>query len=237
MKSKIYQIPEIGEIIIVKHPKAKRITLKVRAQQPPKVVIPYLMNYATGLYFAQEKTQWIIEHQQKLNQKHQPKIYSDSDTFKTRFTEITFKIQGKRLTAERNQNVILLSIPEGKTFESMVIQNLIRNFITEVLRNEAKKYLPSQTQKLASLFDFKVNSVTVKNLKARWGSCSASNNINLNIHLMRLPEHLSDFIILHELCHTVHKNHGPKFHELLDTLTEGNEKKLNNELKRYTIAF
>jgi predicted metal-dependent hydrolase len=50
---------------------------------------------------------------------------------------------------------------------------------------------------------------------------------------MRLPEHLSDFIILHELCHTVHKNHGPHFHDLLNKIT-GNEKLLNKELKKYS---
>jgi len=50
---------------------------------------------------------------------------------------------------------------------------------------------------------------------------------------MRLPEYLSDFIILHELCHTIHKNHGVQFHELLSKIS-GNEKILNKELKKYS---
>ena len=53
---------------------------------------------------------------------------------------------------------------------------------------------------------------------------------------MRLPEHLSDFIILHELCHTVHRNHGADFHRLLNELV-GDEKQLNKELRNYTIDF
>jgi len=237
MQSKTYQIPEIGELIILKHPKAKRITLKVRPQHPPKVVIPYLMNFNMGLRFAQEKTQWIQEHQQLLNNNYQQKIYNDSTVFKTRYTEICFILKGNKLKAERNNNSITLYIPEGKSFDSPIIQNLIKKFITEVLRGEAKKHLPAQTEKFALMFGFKINSVMIKNHTSRWGSCSATNNINLNLHVMRLPEHLSDFIILHELCHTIHKNHGPKFHELLNTLTGGNEKTLNNELKRYTIAL
>ena len=59
-------------------------------------------------------------------------------------------------------------------------------------------------------------------------------DINLNIHLMRLPEHLSDFIILHELCHTVHKNHGKAFHDLLNKLS-GGEVQLNKELNKHNI--
>ncbi|MBO4601772.1 MAG: M48 family metallopeptidase, partial [Salinivirgaceae bacterium] len=54
---------------------------------------------------------------------------------------------------------------------------------------------------------------------------------------MRLPEYLSDFVILHELCHTVHKNHGPKFHQLLDTLVGGHEKQLDKELNKYKIQI
>jgi predicted metal-dependent hydrolase len=56
------------------------------------------------------------------------------------------------------------------------------------------------------------------------------------VHLMRLPEDLSDFIILHELCHTVHKNHGSHFHSLLNKLV-GNEKELNKELKKYNTQL
>lgn len=50
---------------------------------------------------------------------------------------------------------------------------------------------------------------------------------------MLLPEHLRDFIILHELCHTRHHNHSPQFHALLDSLVGGRERLLNRELKQY----
>ena len=73
-------------------------------------------------------------------------------------------------------------------------------------------------------------------MKSRWGSCSYQNNINLNLHLVRFPEYLSDFIICHELCHTVHKNHGPQFHALLNEIV-GNEKLLNKEVKNYTAQL
>ena len=53
---------------------------------------------------------------------------------------------------------------------------------------------------------------------------------------MRIPEHLCDYVILHELCHTVHKNHGPGFWRALDKLT-GNARNLARELKQYRIEI
>jgi len=52
---------------------------------------------------------------------------------------------------------------------------------------------------------------------------------------MLLPEHLREFIILHELCHTRHHNHSSAFHSLLNKLTNGNEQRLNKELRSYSI--
>jgi hypothetical protein len=52
---------------------------------------------------------------------------------------------------------------------------------------------------------------------------------------MRLPMHLVDFVILHELCHTVEMNHGTKFHALLNRVCGGNEKELNRQLRTFRI--
>ena len=74
----------------------------------------------------------------------------------------------------------------------------------------------------------------IKNNKTRWGSCSHRNNINLSLHLMRLPEHLIDYIIAHELVHTVHKNHSNKFWKDLENVFPG-AKAADRELKDYRI--
>lgn len=235
MQSKQYSLPTVGKILVCKHPKSKKLSIKIRANALPKVIIPTQMTYEMGFRFAAEKENWIIQSQKKvaLNQKQQ----SIQSQFKTRFHTITFSHHSKPVIESNKQgSSIQLLFPEKEKLEDEANQLKIKNFIINILRMEAKKYLPARTQYLAHSYDFKFNQIFIKNLKSRWGSCSGKNNINLNLHLMRLPEHLSDFIILHELCHTIHKNHGPKFHELLNTIV-GDEKALNKELKKYTTIL
>ena len=86
------------------------------------------------------------------------------------------------------------------------------------LRKLAKAWLPARLQLLASHYGFTYGRVAIKNNRTNWGSCSARNNINLNLHLMRLPEHLRDYVILHELCHLRYHDHGENFHRLLEQL-------------------
>ena len=79
------------------------------------------------------------------------------------------------------------------------------------LRKKAKTYLPKRLEEIAQQFGYKYNKVALKFMKSRWGSCSFKNNINLNISLMTLEKELIDYVLLHELVHTVEKNHGEGF--------------------------
>lgn len=94
----------------------------------------------------------------------------------------------------------------------------------ESLRRQAKKVLPVRLAELAGRYGFTYNRVAIKHNSSNWGSCSAKNNINLNLNIVRLPEVLQDYILLHELCHLRHRNHGREFHELLGQLLADNIK-------------
>ncbi len=86
------------------------------------------------------------------------------------------------------------------------------------LRAKAKRELPLRLAELAAEHGFEYNSVRIKHNASNWGSCSSKKNINLNLNLVRLPDHLRDYVMLHELCHLRYLNHGPEFHALLESL-------------------
>ena len=105
----------------------------------------------------------------------------------------------------------------------------------EALRAQAKEELPPRLAELAALHGFSYNRVSIKNNISNWGSCSVRGNINLNLRLVTLPPALRDYVILHELCHLRHMNHGPQFHALLEQLCPGH-RALARELKGYKIS-
>ena len=102
------------------------------------------------------------------------------------------------------------------------------------LRAEAKKYLPLRLAELSSLYGFKYNNLRIKHNVSNWGSCSAKGNINLNLNLMRLPQELQDYVMLHELCHLRHLNHGPQFHALLESVCP-DHRTLRRRLNEYKL--
>lgn len=94
--------------------------------------------------------------------------------------------------------------------------------LVELLRGEASVLLPGKLSCLAARYGFSYGRVCIKHNSSNWGSCSAKGNINLNLNLVRLPGPLCDYVLLHELCHLRHLDHGPRFHELLERLCSDN---------------
>lgn len=96
----------------------------------------------------------------------------------------------------------------------------------------AEKWLIQRLDELSAQHGFNYQRVVVKCQKTRWGSCSAKNNISLNINLIRLPADLIDYILLHELVHTRVKDHSRRFWNELEKFV-GNARRLDGKLNEY----
>lgn len=102
----------------------------------------------------------------------------------------------------------------------------------EALRRQAKAELPPRLAELAQRYGFVYKRVTIKHNASNWGSCSTLGNINLNLNVVRLPKILQDYVLLHELCHLRHQDHGHAFHLLLEhVLTDNLVKSMSEEGK------
>ena len=234
MSSQKTLILDNKEIILTKSMKAKSVNISVRPFEKVKVTVPFFVSFKKAEDFVRKKESWIRRNLLKLKTIEQKQTIFDFNThFTTRNHMLKLnKVESNEVKYSLKDQVILVDIPNTAEIKSLGIQKKIRFAIEETLRKEAKDYLPQRVKELAEKNSFTFKKASVRNSKTRWGSCSYDNNINLNLHLMRLPNHLIDYVILHELVHTKIKNHSKDFWNMLDLVT-GNAKKLDKELKNY----
>lgn len=84
-------------------------------------------------------------------------------------------------------------------------------------------------------YGFQYGRVSIRNQRTCWGSCSSNNNLNFNYKILFLPEHLQDYLIVHELCHLKEFNHSKNFWMLVEkTLPEYKDHK--KELRNHHLA-
>ena len=84
------------------------------------------------------------------------------------------------------------------------------------LRRRAKEYLPERTAYFAKIMGVEYTSVKITSAKTRYGSCSGKNGICYSLYLMQKPQEAVDYVVVHELAHTVHHNHSPQFYQLIE---------------------
>ena len=225
--------PEYGEIEITRNPRARRIILRVR----PDALYITLPLRATekDLAKALDECGGRLKAQQQLMQR--PVIdYSfriDAPLFKFSIEPATRDKFSIRREGERTT----LLCPATASLADERRQEWLRKIILNAMRERAKEVLPARLQQLAAMHNLHYTSVSLRNSRTRWGSCSSRGTISLNIHLVLLPQILVDYVLLHELCHTVEMNHSERFWARLDTLVKGDSRSLRKILRGYKCSF
>lgn len=242
MRPLVKHIKGIGEIKMIKsqNPRAKYINITIKPFDGVVVTIPRSATYREAEIFVNKKIGWIQKKVSKMQSiEHNKTIFDEDTNFSTKYHKLQITRRqdaDQRVRIDCRYGILNIKYPKDADVHSEDIQNIIRQAIEDVWRREANIYLKKRVQELATKYGFRYNRVTIKNTRSRWGSCSHQNNINLTLHLMYLPQHLQDYIILHELAHTVEKNHGPAFWALLDEIL-GDAKKTDKEMKKYRIGI
>ncbi len=117
-------------------------------------------------------------------------------------------------SAKKTDDCWHLLLPFTCNIDEPQVQQIIKSLIKRILTNEAKFQLPAQVKQLSEKYSLQYSSVKINSAKQRWGSCSSKKAINLSCFLMLLTSDLIDYIIVHELCHTVEMNHSVRFKKL-----------------------
>jgi hypothetical protein len=240
MKEKWISVEDIGQVKLVKNKRSKQLRITVKPSGEVRVSMPWYASYESGISFLMKRKEWVLDtlaHYQ--NHPLRQNSFQPGVLFQTRYKTYELAVSkrtGNRLIITFPENRCVLEFPENRSPDSQGLQEAITNVLTELLRKEARLYLPKRTKELAEQLHFRYNRVFIKNNKSNWGSCSSLGNINLNLHLMRLPDPFIDFVIVHELVHTVIPNHGQEFKAAMQRFFP-EAKTMEKELKNYHPRF
>lgn len=224
--------PDLGKIQIIYNARAKRIIAR-RGSNIVQLTVPKYSTQNQIIKAFQELKPRILNLKSKELPLFTPEINFKTFSFQLHLKEhalanfyVTFKDQ-----------ILSIAYPQNKDIKDDTIQAFIRKNIENALRLEAKRIIPDKIKYLSNLYGFTYNLVRINKSRSRWGSCSSKKDINISYFCLLLPEYLIDFVILHELCHTIEMNHGVKFWQLLDKVTNNNAKKLTSELNSTSIFW
>jgi predicted metal-dependent hydrolase len=232
VEKKVYD-KELGNITLRTSPRVKRYSLKI-CEGTLIATMPEGGNEKFLLDFINEKRDKIIRKLEK--NPPQNKLLSDMTEMQT----YTFKVHifctdRDNVYMSLKENVLHIACPRHTDFEKGPVQQLLKTMLEKALRHEARRVLPARLHTLAGQYGFSYSGVRIANTRSRWGSCSSNGNINLSLSLMLLPAHLVDYVLLHELCHTVEMNHSKRFWKLLNQVTSNKALALRKELKEHQM--
>lgn len=209
----IIQDEEFGKITIRRSPRATQVRVRVapdgtlRASLPlyaPLFLVKRLLKSSRG------------ELREILAQSQTNEQYSDGMRIGKSHSLIVKHISFGAPKVSRHGQQIIVQLPTGSDLNEPEISRAIRDVVISALRVEAKSYLPKRLSYLAKQYGFSYEKVRFSHASGRWGSCSSTGTISLNIALMKLPFELIDYVVIHELSHTKFMNHSPLFWKLVE---------------------
>ncbi len=213
---------------------ARRKTLAIQVRDGEvRVRAPVRASQASIEAFVRSRADWIRRHQQR--QRH------EINTLGVRLAQGgMLPWQGEMQSLNWQRGAVSRVEHEPGQF-LVTLSHRIRRAEVDAVADQLKRWylqqgevlLGSRARVLAEHTGLLPEVVAIGSWRGRWGQCSSRGEVSLNWRLLQLPPELQDYVILHELCHLRHMNHGRQFHALLQRHCAAHPR-LHAEIQRYT---
>jgi predicted metal-dependent hydrolase len=203
----VIQDEEFGAVTVRRSKLARHITLKIDQRGAIIVSIPLRAPLFMAKNLLAQSRMQIRSHLAKTNAE-QAVLTNGSLIGKSHRLSV---IHGNTFASRLSGTELHVTIPVGTQPTDQPVQQFIKEAALKALRTQAKAYLSRRLSALAVAHGFQYTSLRFSNAGTRWGSCSSTGTISLNIWLMQLSFELIDYVIVHELCHTRQMNHSDRF--------------------------
>jgi predicted metal-dependent hydrolase len=203
---------EFGTITLRRSARASHVRIRVAPDGRLRASLPL---YAPLFLVKRLLKNSRSELREMLAEQHSETVFEHGMSIGKSHSLIVRPSTTKAVTATRHGQQIIVSMPESASLNEPTTARIVRDTVIDALRIEAKSYLPKRLAFLAEKYGFSYDRVRFSHASGRWGSCSSNGTISLNIALMKLPFELIDYVIVHELSHTIHMNHSDAFWALV----------------------
>lgn len=218
----------IPEPTIIRSRKRRRtVALHVEQDGSLRVLAPQRTSMKWINAFIKERADWIAKRRKAITTKQQKTLLSLTHGAKLPFQGNEIELHIK--VEEKESSITTSFDPEKKQIQVILPNSLPQKTQSDEVKTElilwykkqARALMPSRVEHWSKVMDLKPSRLFFSNTKQQWGSCNSKNEIRLNWRLILAGQDLMDYVIVHELCHIPHKNHGHKFWQLCaDTLPD-----------------
>lgn len=200
----------------IKYSKRKTISISIDEKGNILVKAPYNVTIGEIEEIVLKHSRWIDN---KINQiKNYKQLPKDKILFLGEEKKINVNIQKdlkKEYVAFTNDEFSVYVTNEEH------VKIILKKYLVEVARNIIK----NKINKYSMMLGVSPNTIRMKDTKTRWGSCSYANNLNFNYRLVMAREDVLEYVVLHEMCHIIHKNHSKEFYNLVGSIMKDYKEK------------
>jgi predicted metal-dependent hydrolase len=194
----------------ITHPRSR--TIKIKVEPPGKVIVVTPPRFSSSRVdeFIRKSEPWIKRQLEKIKQ---ARPFGETLT-----TVMVFGKQYKKNAILQNDQKIGVVVSDGELNINPVqlTEASISNELKRFLKSTAEKYIVTRTRQLAEKMGATFGTITLRQQKTRWGSCSSQGNLNFNWRLVHCPPAVIDYVIIHELAHRTQMNHSQKFWQIVE---------------------
>lgn len=204
-------------IIEYKVIKSKRKTIELSINEKKEIVIKAPNNCSNEyIYeFLKDRQKWITKRLELIEKRISTRHYLEFNTGERLF------YLGKPyplVVEEHKENRIAVGFEQGEFklvlptyLKGEAKREAAKDIILQLYKKMARNIFKERTEFYSKLIGVTVNRIFIKEQKTLWGSCSSKNNINYNWKLIMAPLEVLDYVVIHELCHIIHRNHSKDY--------------------------
>ncbi len=193
---------------VVRSSRRKTAEIRVRAGAV-SILVPALVSVKKIDELLEKKQRWIVE---KIALQHQiippaVKKYVSGEMFRYLGDDYRLQVKsGPFAPVKLTNEMLVVCVPGGSSQPGVVRNTLLRWY-----EQQAQIQLAEKVHRLAPRVGAQPTSIEIKTFKARWGSCSIKGKLQFNWLIILAPDHVVDYVVVHELCHLLQHNHSAAY--------------------------